>query len=266
MSRTILHRISLALVTGLFLALAQGVVETGQTKASQPHLVMGIAVGLLAMVWSAAVRKTRPEAFALSILVLGAIAASGWSGMVLTPAAKVAHAVFSHLAFGLAAGGAAMTSESWEAKLAFADGGFPTLRSLAWITPAAVTIQVALGAAYRHQMTGLIPHVAWAFVAAMAVIMTAAFTMTQCGKHPALRRLSIALISITAVQLVLGVTALFGRMAESSAGSAWRVIAAASHVLAGAVVLALTLALAAQTLRHVEPVEARGLAATGQNG
>lgn len=159
-----------------------------------------------------------------------------------------------------------MTSESWEAKLAFADGGFPTLRSLAWITPTAVTIQVALGAAYRHQMTGLIPHVAWAFVAAMAVIMTAAFTMTQCGKHPALRRLSIALISITAVQLVLGVTALFGRMAEGSAGSAWRVIAAASHVLTGAVVLALTLALAAQTLRHVEPVEARGLAATGQNG
>lgn len=261
MTRQTTHRISLALAAGLFVVLAQGAVESGKTQASQPHLIMGIGIGLLAVVWAAAVAKARREALPLAVLTLAAIAASGWSGMILTPTAKVAHAVFSHLAFGLAAAGAAMTSESWEAKLAVADGGFPTLRSLAWFTPASVTVQVALGAAYRHQLTGLIPHVSWAFVAAMAVIMTAAFTMTQCGKHPALRRLSIGLIAVTGVQLILGVTALVGRLAEGEAG--WKVLATTSHVLTGAVVLALTLALSAQTLRHVEPAVETGLASNG---
>jgi len=255
------HRLSLILVAGLFLVLAQGAVESGKTQASQPHLLVGIGVGLLAIVWAAAVSKARREALPVAILALAAMAASGWSGMILTPAAKVAHAVFSHLAFGLAAAAAAMTSESWAAKLAVADGGFPSLRSLAWFTPASVTVQVALGAAYRHELTGLIPHVSWAFVAAMAVIMTAAFTMTQCGKHPALRKLSIGLISVTGVQLILGVSALVGRLADGVA--AWKVLAAAAHVLMGAIVLALTLALSAQTLRHVEPADEAGLASNG---
>ncbi len=199
--------------------------------------------------------------------MLAAVAISGWTGVIATPTGKVVHSAFSHLAFALAAAGAAITSDSWEARLAVADGGFPTLRSLAWITPTTVLIQVVLGAAYRHKMTGLIPHVSWAFVAAMFVIMTAAFTMTQCGKHPALKRISITLISITGVQLLLGVVALFGRMsAGDGIGSAWMVVSTTSHVLTGAVVLALTMALSAQTLRHVEPAEATGLAASGQNG
>lgn len=261
MTRQFTHRLSVALAAGLFLVLAQGAAETGKTPASQAHLVVGMVIGLLAVVWAASVARTSREALPLAVLVLAAVAASGWTGTILTPTAKVAHAVFSHLAFGLAAAGWAMTSESWAAKLAVADGGFPSLRSLAWFTPASVTIQVALGAAYRHELTGLIPHVSWAFVAAMAVIMTAAFTMTQCGKHPALRRLSIGLISVTGVQLVLGVTALVGRLAEGVA--AWKVLATTSHVLTGAIVLALTLALSAQTLRHVEPAGEAGLARNG---
>ncbi len=261
MTRQFTHRLSLALTAGLFLVLAQGAVESGKTQASQPHLVVGLGIGLLAIVWAAAVAKSRREALPLAMLVLAAIAASGWSGMILTPTAKVVHAVFSHLAFGLTAAGVAMTSDSWEAKLAVADGGFPSLRSLAWFTPASVSVQVALGAAYRHQLTGLIPHVSWAFVAAMAVIMTAAFTLTQCGKHPALRKLSLGLIAVTGVQLILGVTALVGRLAEGEA--AWKVLATTSHVLTGATVLALTLALSAQTLRHVEPAGEAGLARNG---
>lgn len=267
MNRRHLHRISITLAAGLFLVLAQGAVEVSQGAASRLHLPVAIGIGVLAAVWAVGVRKLRPEAFTLALATLATIVLSGWTGMIDTAAGKVAHAAFSHLAFALAAAGAAMTSESWEAKLAVADGGFPTLRSLAWITPTTVIFQVVLGAAYRHKMTGLIPHVSWAFVAAMFVIMTAAFTMTQCGKHPTLKRLSVALISITGVQLLLGVVALFGRMSESVAtGSAWMVLSTTSHVLTGAIVLALTMALSAQTLRHVEPAEATGLAASGQNG
>ncbi len=257
----------MVLAAGLFLVLAQGAVEVSQSAASKLHLPVGILIGVLAAVWTAGVRKVRPEAFTLALAALAAIAVSGWTGMIDTPAGKVAHAAFSHLAFALAAAGAAMTSDSWEARLAVADGGFPTLRSLAWITPTTVLMQVVLGAAYRHKMTGLIPHVSWAFVAAMFVIMTAAFTMTQCGKHPALRRISITLISITGLQLLLGVVALYGRLSESGgAGNAWMVLSTTSHLLTGAIVLALTMALSAQTLRHVEPAEATGLAASGQNG
>ncbi|MBA3975542.1 MAG: hypothetical protein C0504_15150 [Candidatus Solibacter sp.] len=360
MNRKLIHRLSLTLTAGLFLALAQGAVEAGRETGAPFHLAFGIAVGVLTVVWVAGVRKVRPEAFPLALSVLAAVGLSGLTGTAADPAVKVAHAAFSHLAFALAAAGAAMTSDSWEARLGVADGGFPTLRSLAWLTPAAVVMQVALGAAYRHEMTGLIPHVSWAFVAAMFVIMTAAFTMTQCGEHPAfeeraqnglapaptpcefpgqleprrsglcafeehaqnglapaptpcefpgrleprrsglcafeeraqnglapaptpcefpgrleprrsglcaLKKISIWLISITGVQLILGVVALIGRLAENEAArSAWMVVSTTSHVLTGAVVLALTMALSAQTLRHVEPAAETNLTATGQNG
>lgn len=267
MNRKQIHRLSLALTAGLFLALAQGAVEVGRNTGAPFHMAFGMAVGVLTLVWAIGIRKVRPEAFPLAMSVIAAVGFSGLTGTADTPAIKVAHAAFSHLAFALAAAGAAMTSESWEAKLAVADGGFPTLRSLAWLTPASVVMQIALGAAYRHKMTGLIPHVSWAFVAAIFVIMTAAFTMTQCGKHPALQKLSIWLISITGIQLILGVVALIGRIAEEEAArSAWMVFSTTSHVLTGALVLALTMALSAQTLRHVEPAGITGLAATGQNG
>lgn len=267
MNRKQIYWFSLALTAGLFLALAQGAVEVGRSPATSSHAVFGAVVGLLTLVWVVGVRKVRPEAFPLALSVLVAVGLSGLTGTATDPLVKVAHAASSHLAFALAAAGAAMISDSWEVKLAVADGGFPTLRSLAWLTPATVVMQIALGAAYRHKMTGLIPHVSWAFVAAIFVIMTAAFTMTQCGKHPALKKLSIWLISITGVQLILGVVALIGRLAEAEASrSAWMVASTTSHVLTGAVVLALTMALGAQTLRHVEPAGATDLAATGQNG
>jgi heme a synthase len=266
MNRTFLNRLSLTLTAGLFLLLAQGAVDVSRGTESKIHLPLGMAVGASALVWAAAMKRVRPEGFLLAVTVLVAVTVSGWTGVMPSPAGKVTHAVASHLAFALAAAGAAMTSTSWEARLAVADGGFPTLRSLAWMTPATVLVQVALGAAYRHKMTGLIPHVSWAFVAAMFVIMTAAFTMTQCGKHPALRRISIAVISITGIQLVLGVTALLGRVMETPAGTGWMVVSTASHVLTGAIVLALSMALSAQTLRHVEPAGETGLAASGHNG
>jgi hypothetical protein len=53
------------------------------------------------------------------------------------------------------------------------------------------------------------------------------------------------------------------RFGSTTRNAAWKVLATTSHVLTGATVLALTLALSAQTLRHVEPAGEAGLARNG---
>lgn len=268
MTLALTHRVSIVLAGLLFAALAQGAVAVSLGRSLAGHGALGWATAAVALVWVVGVKKTRPEAVWLAVMTLAAIGFSGAAGLVESPEWKIVHAAVSQLSFGLAVAAAAMTSAEWEARQVVADGGFPTLRSLAWMTPTTVVVQVGLGAAYRHEVTGLIPHVAWAFVAALFVIMTAAFTLTQCGGNRALKRWALALIWVTSVQLVLGVTALVGRMTavDGAAPTVWMVVSTTTHVLTGAIVLALTMGLGAQTLRHVEPARAEGLAATGHNG
>lgn len=132
------------------------------------------------------------------------------------------------------------------------DTGTPSLRALAWITPAALFAQVILGAFYRQRFLGVIPHVVWALVAAMIAVIAASFVLGQYPRHGALRPVSWWLIGLTSGQVLLGVLALWARVADGPAWLRW------AHIGTGALVLSAAAVLSAQILRNVRTVRARG--------
>jgi len=132
------------------------------------------------------------------------------------------------------------------------DSGTPPLRALAWITPGSLFVQVVLGACYRQQFLGAIPHVVWALVAGMIAVITASFVLSQYPKHSGLRPASWWLIGLTSLQIVLGVVALWAKTADGPAVLRW------IHILTGAFVLSTAVVLSAQILRNVRTVGMRG--------
>ena len=161
------------------------------------------------------------------------------------------------------------TSPAWNREVApLEDRGWPSLRSLAWITPAAVLLQIALGAGYRYQALSAIPHAAWAFPVTLLILMLAAFTLTgsTSGEHADLRKGSIALMTLVCVQLILGVVAFLARMDPPLGFVPVESLAAlrATHLGMGALVFGFTVALAAQILRCAVPAASALSQPTGE--
>lgn len=175
-------------------------------------------------------------------------------------------AIALHLQFGALALLALITSKTWRAtQSTFADGGWPSLRSLAFTAPIFTLGQIALGAAYRYQEMGVVPHVVWAFVAAIVLLMFGAFILTQKDAAAPLKKLASALILLVCVQVMLGVAALLARVAELTR-AAWMTAATAAHIVTGALVLACTLLIAAFVLRCAQPApDSSQLASNGSH-
>lgn len=184
---------------------------------------------------------------ALGLVVSGGLAAqAGGEAGTEAALAWMGHVLFAGSALLLLA-----TSKAWRAdRVAVEDNGFPSLRSLGWVAPVSVLAQVALGAAYRHKLIGAIPHVVWAFVAAMVVMLAGAFALGPAQGQ--LRKISIAMISAAGAQVVLGVAALLARITGGEAGPVMKA-AALMHVGTGSLVLGLTCGWAAWILRDAEP-------------
>jgi len=159
----------------------------------------------------------------------------------------------------------AITAPFWRREQPrFRDSGWPSLRAMAWFVPLATLAQIALGAAYRYRMAGVIPHVTWAFGAAILLLMFGSFVLSQAGAAPALKRIAAALVTVTGLQVVLGVAALLYRVGQVRPG--WMEWASRTHLAAGAVVLGLAVVLAAFVLRCADPAsEAQPAASNGTN-
>jgi heme A synthase len=178
-------------------------------------------------------------------------------GSLAAPEVEAATAWLAHMLFAGLALAAWRTSPAVSAKAVVADSGWPSLRSMAVAAPAVVVLQVALGAAYRHKVMGAIPHVVWAFVAAIVVMMVAVSVMTHAQALAGMKRTCVWLLRLIGIQVVLGVAALVARMMGAEAGLAIRA-ALMTHAGTGALVLALTVVLSAQILRHVEQAPETG--------
>jgi heme A synthase len=180
--------------------------------------------------------------------------------------AGVGHALMSHLFFALVAvvwagGGKPALPES-----KVEDGGWPSLRSLASATPAVILVQIALGAAYRHQLTGVLPHVIGAFLAAVFVLMAGAALFTANGVTGNLKKWAGLSLGLLLLQILLGVGAYFARVSSHSQ----LVPLTVSHVIAGATLLAVNCILSTEIWKEVVTVRhsatADQMAGSGRNG
>ena len=111
-------------------------------------------------------------------------------------------------------------------------------------------LQIALGAGFRHRAFGLLPHVIGAMIVPLVILLAGVFVLQQFPRHRALRPAAIALVTITGVQVVLGIAAYFARM-NAAAYPLAMVLTTVAHVATGGLTLAASVVLAIQIRRNV---------------
>lgn len=247
-TKSLLHCLALVLVGLTLLLTAAGTIESA--VKSQLHAWMG-ALALLTAAVLAWQSRTRAALSALLFAAAGGLRMLETGSMA---AVQVAHALLAQGLLSSALLAALESAPGWPDAAPIEDGGWPRLRHLAWLTPAVTLLQIALGAAFRHNLTGLVPHVSWAFATAICVMMAGTFVLTQPDSGRLLRRISMWLLILTGTQVLLGVAAYVARIDPSFHALA---LAPAAHVATGSLVMALACAWAAVVWRDtgaaVEP-------------
>jgi cytochrome c oxidase assembly protein subunit 15 len=231
---------------------------TGGVFFEHGHRMVATTVGMLTIVlaiwlWRA---ESRPWMRKLGFIALGAVIVQGVLGgltvlLLLPPPVSISHACLAQLFFSTTVALTIFTSRRWlNGTVQVEDQGWPSLRSLAVAVPVLVLAQVALGAAFRHKALGLMPHIIGAMVVSAAIMLISAFVLHQFPEHPSLRRFAIVLMSVTGVQVFLGIFAYLTR-AQAAQNPLIMVIVTVAHVAAGALTLASSIALSIQILRNV---------------
>jgi heme A synthase len=178
----------------------------------------------------------------------------------LAPLTDILHALIGQICFAAVAAITLFTSERWQRGPEFVlDSWHPPLRSLAFVLPSVVILQIVLGAAFRYRAAGVIWHILNAMIVLLSILIVAVFLVRQFPQHPSLRPSAIALGGIASVQVLLGFTT-FLMLLLFPENSPSVIIVSVIHVGTGALTLAATIALSAQIRYNV--VESRSL--TGQ--
>ena len=240
------------------------------------HRLIASGVGALIVVLAIWLWKSEPRAWVrrLGYVALGAVVTQGILGGItvlwfLPDAVSIAHAGLAQLVFCLTVSIALVTSPGWRRET-FADDS--RLRAIATVTTAAIYVQIIVGATMRHTGAGLaIPDFPWAFgrlippvwngpiaihfahrvgavIVTTLVLATIGHVLYHHGSRGELRRPSLLLAALVAIQVTLGaLTVLSGK----------HYIINSLHVVTGALVLgtSLVVTLRAYRARLVGPEE-----------
>jgi len=216
--------------------------------------VVGILTVILA-IWISRVEKRpwmrRLGWVAVSLVVAQALLGGATVLMLQPPPVSIAHACLAQLFFSVTVAIAVFTSRKWqEGPEPVEDYGWPSLRSLAIVTPILILLQIALGAGFRHRAFGLLPHVVGAMIVPLVILLVGVFALHQFPKHRSLRPAAVAVLSITGVQVFLGVIAYIARINAAEYPLAM-VLTTVTHVATGGLTLAASVVLAIQIRRNV---------------
>lgn len=252
----------------------------GGIRYEHTHRLIASGVGFLIVVLAAWLWRTEPRAWVrnLGYAALAAVVTQGILGGItvlwyLPDPVSIAHAGLAQLVFCLTVSLALVTSPGWkrayetplDAARAFTVRDDRILPRIALITTILIYLQILVGATMRHTDAGLaipdfplafgqlIPpvwdgkiavhfaHRVGALIVASMVVATAGHALYHHGRRDELRRPSILLLALVAVQITLGaLTILSGK----------QFVLNSLHVVTGAAVLGTSLVL---TLRAHRP-------------
>ena len=254
-----------SLAIGTDIATAPGFSLVSQTGHRHVSEAAGTLVLLLALWITIADNRKRVKMLSwVAVVLVGAQAVLGMTGVPLTPQQVAAatpdyagflHAFLAQILFALVVAILVNSWPGWEVKpVQIPDKGWPSLRSLSRVTVGALVLQVALGAAFRHNVTGVLWHILCAFLVvvfglAMVVIIT------QVPENRSLRAPAIWLASLLGVQVSLGMV-----LISISAPEKHPMVSAvtvALHVLVGASAFGVGVTTAMMVRRSVSAVPAQ---------
>lgn len=230
----------------LLLVMSGAAVTTSHGLYQNIHLAFAVADALLILGLAVWMRRWIGWDV-LGIAVIEAVTRS--SG----PLFGTLHAVLGAMLFATVAGIALSTSGAWGREPeCVRDYGWPSLRFLSRAVAFLVAVQVGFGAGFRHSAVGVLPHLLGALVVALFIVILGAFITTQFPKHASLRPMAVAFMTITAIQVFLGLTAFLMRLMNMSAMLVFLGISVA-HVAAGSLVFAVSVMVAMEVGRCVQP-------------
>ncbi len=169
----------------------------------------------------------------------------------LSPNIGMAHALLAHVFLSLIAVIAVATSAGWNREPELVDGSNRLLlRPLVLAIPPVVILQITLGAAYRHYMSSIVPHMAIAMGVVFLVLIGCSVILQNAPKPASMRRAAATMIALVVAQVCLGITAFL--MLLLNVTRPWYfVLTTVGHVTVGAITLGAIVVLAMEVRRSV---------------
>lgn len=217
------------------------------------HRVIAATVGFLTVVLAVWLWLREPRRWVrrLGVAAVLAVVAQGVLGgltvlFFLPVPISVGHASLAQGFFCITIGLALFTGRDWQWDDArFEDATPPSLRHLAAGTTAVVFLQLMLGAAFRHNGVGVMPHIVGAVAVTFGVAWVLARIFTRHFSEQRLMRPAMLLGGLLIVQHFLGVASYWMRLEAQNAPQPLQpvVVVTTAHVAIGALVLAASLVL-----------------------
>ncbi|MDE3135658.1 MAG: COX15/CtaA family protein [Acidobacteriota bacterium] len=202
-----------------------------------------LTIGLAAWAWKQEPRRwVRLLAMTALLLVVAQAVLGGITVLFFLPAPiSTAHAALAQLFFCTLVSLALFTSGWWQSDLPVVEEqGRPTLRAVGIATVCVIFLQLILGAAFRHNALGVLPHIFGAGVVTAMVVWTATIVFTRYGEIAPLRRAAKLLVGLLGLQLCLGVAAYWAVLYQQRLPQPYPlpVVLTVAHVVNGALTLA----------------------------
>ncbi|HVM62545.1 MAG TPA: COX15/CtaA family protein [Verrucomicrobiae bacterium] len=220
------------------------------------HRLIASVVGMLTVMLAFWLVRVEPRRWVrrLGIGALAAVIAQGVLGgltviLMLPSSISIAHASLAEAFFCITVTLAFVTSEKWRQPAPLIDVSDARMaQRSALASTIAVYAQIILGAAIRHDESGVFPHVLGALVVLGCVVV-----VLVAAKHPGLLRHAIFLLGLVAVQIVLGLITLMVRVPKNADMqlSTAQILIPTTHLALGALVLATSLLMTLRTYRFL---------------
>jgi cytochrome c oxidase assembly protein subunit 15 len=217
------------------------------------HRMIAATVGFLTVVLAVWLwrRESRRWVRWLGLAAVLAVIAQGVLGGItvlfyLPVPVSVGHASLAQGFFCIAVSLALFTGRDWRWDDArYEDSSLPTLRHLAAGTTVVIFLQLMLGAAFRHNGIGIVPHIVGAAVVTVGVTWTLVRIFARHSQERRLTRPALVLGGLVLLQLVLGIGSYLERLESQGAPQPLQPVVAVTtaHVAIGALVLAASLVL-----------------------
>jgi len=234
------------------------------------HRLVAGFVGLLTIGLAVWLQLREPRAWVrrLGWAALGAVVAQGLLGGItvlfyLPPAVSIAHATLAQMFFASVVSLSVFTGRWWQAEQQqLADHGSPSLLTLSRLVLAAILAQLVLGAAYRHNVLGIVGHLVGAGVVVALAVYIARAIRNRFPQVAALRRAARVLLALVGLQVLLGGGAYWAIWGTQSAPQPMpaMVYLTVAHLALGALTLAAAVVVALRAQRLLRPVAAEQLA------
>ncbi|MGH9862715.1 MAG: COX15/CtaA family protein [Candidatus Acidiferrales bacterium] len=281
-----LHRFALLTVGATFLLLIAGALVTsndaglavpdwplsygtwmppmvGNIVYEHGHRLVATFVGLLTTIlalwlfWKEPRRWVRRLGLGALLTVVAQGILGGITVLFLLPRpVSIAHASLAQIFFCLTVTLAVVTGPAWMTPATRRDDPErPALFHLSAAATAVVFLQLILGAAYRHNALGIVPHL----LGATAVIFFGTWLTQRLrrgyNQEATLRRPGQVLVVLVPVQVLLGAAAYFARLAAAEAAQPGLalVLLTVAHVVVGAAILGACLVLTLHARRLLVP-------------